>query len=60
MPRHLLSSLRKEQNMFSKKDKTEKNEENIYIHIDHLKNGAYVINIMQNKKVLKSIKISKS
>jgi len=46
--------------MFSKKDKTEKNEENIYIHIDHLKSGAYVINIMQNKKVLKSIKISKS
>lgn len=43
-----------------KKDKLIKEEKNIYIYIDHLKNGEYIINIMQNKKAVKSIKISKS
>ncbi len=43
-----------------KKEKLPKNEENIYIYIDHLKNGEYTINIMQNKKPIKSIKILKS
>jgi hypothetical protein len=43
-----------------KKEKLHKNEENIYIYIDHLKNGEYIINFMQNKKTIKTIKISKS
>ncbi|MCB0474538.1 MAG: hypothetical protein KDC69_02625 [Flavobacteriaceae bacterium] len=43
-----------------KKDNLNNKEENIYIHIDHLKSGNYIINIMQNKKAIKSIKISKS
>jgi hypothetical protein len=42
-----------------KKEKLPKKEENIYIYIDHLKNGEYIINIMQNKITVKSIKISK-
>mgnify|MGYP007121721145 CR=1 FL=1 len=44
----------------TKKDKLPKIEEKIYIYIDHLKNGEYVFNIMQDKKTIKSIKISKS
>lgn len=43
-----------------KKDKQTKDDKNIFIYIDHLKNGNYTINIMQNKKAIKSIKISKS
>jgi len=40
-------------------NKFPKSKEHIYIYIDHLKNGEYVINIMQNKKAIKSIKILK-
>ncbi len=43
-----------------KRDKLSKDEKSIYIHVDHLKQGEYIINIMQNKKVIKSLKISKS
>jgi len=43
-----------------KKERLPNIEENIYIYIDHLKTGEYIINIMQNKKTIKSIKISKS
>ena len=43
-----------------KKEKLPENEEKIYIYIDHLKKGEYVFNIMQDKKTIKSIKISKS
>ena len=42
-----------------KKENLPKNEQNIYIYIDHLKNGEYIINIMQDKNAIKSIKISK-
>ena len=42
-----------------KKDKLTKDEKNIFIYIDHLKSGDYTINIMQNKKAIKSVKISK-
>ncbi len=43
-----------------KKDKLIKDDKNIFIHIDHLKTGEYTINIMQNKKAIKSIRITKS
>lgn len=43
-----------------KKEEVFKNVDKIYIHIDHLKNGKYIINIMQGKKAIKTIKISKS
>ena len=43
-----------------KKDKPIKVNENIFIYIDHLNKGDYVIKIMENKKAIKSIKISKS
>lgn len=42
-----------------KKDKLIKDEKNIFIYVDHLQRGDYTINIMQNKKAIKSIKISK-
>ncbi|TDY11606.1 hypothetical protein [Meridianimaribacter flavus] len=35
------------------------NDQNIYISIDHLKHGNYIINIMLNDKVVKSVRINK-
>ncbi|HZW63361.1 MAG TPA: hypothetical protein VFF15_06925 [Flavobacteriaceae bacterium] len=52
--------LKKEVINVIKKDEFLKEVNKIYIHIDHLKNGNYIINIMQNKKAVKTIKISKS
>lgn len=35
------------------------NDQNIYISIDHLKHGNYIINIMLNDQVVKSVRINK-
>jgi len=34
-------------------------EEKIYLSIDHLKNGRYILNILLENKIVKSIKIKK-
>lgn len=34
-------------------------EKNIYMSIDHLKKGVYCLNILDNEKVVKSVKINK-
>lgn len=34
-------------------------EKNIYMSIDHLKKGVYNLNILENEKVVKSVKINK-
>ncbi|SFD38368.1 hypothetical protein [Algibacter pectinivorans] len=33
--------------------------QNIYLSIDHLKKGQYLLNIMLNNKIIKSIKLKK-
>lgn len=38
--------------------KTEESQ-NIYLSIDHLKKGKYLLNIMLKNKVIKSIKLKK-
>lgn len=40
-------------------DKTTNSNQNIYISLDHLKQGTYNINMLLNGKVIKSIKINK-
>lgn len=35
------------------------NEKMIYMSIDHLKKGVYTLNVLENGKVIKSIKIKK-
>lgn len=40
-------------------DESTNNVQPIYISIDHLKDGNYVLNIMLNNKVIKSIKLKK-
>ncbi|MBB5269203.1 MULTISPECIES: hypothetical protein [Algibacter] len=37
---------------------TDENQ-NIYLSIDHLKKGQYLLNIMLNNKIIKSIKLKK-
>jgi len=46
--------------MFMASNSTEKNdEEKIYLSIDHLKPGKYLINILLKGKTIKSVKIKK-
>ena len=45
--------------MLAKRNKLSKKAENIYINIDHLKNGEYFIKIVLKNSVVKSIKINK-
>lgn len=42
-----------------KNDKIENKNQNIYLNIDHLKDGNYVFNIMLDNKIIKSIKLKK-
>lgn len=35
------------------------NKQHIYLGIDHLKNGSYVLNIILKNKIIKSIKFIK-
>jgi len=42
-----------------KKSKTHLNNNEIYLSIDHLKQGDYKLNILDNNKVVKAVKISK-
>ncbi len=41
-------------------DDTQNSIQNIYVSVDHLKQGHYIINIMLNDKIIKSIKINKT
>ena len=45
--------------MFKTDDIKKEDNQNIYLSIDHLKKGQYLLNIMLDNKVLKSIKIDK-
>ena len=41
-------------------DDTQNRIQTIYVSVDHLKQGNYIINIMLNDKIIKSIKINKT
>ncbi|GAA4302620.1 hypothetical protein GCM10023163_25820 [Aestuariibaculum suncheonense] len=45
--------------MFKTDDIKKEDNQNIYLSIDHLKKGQYLLNIMLDNKVFKSIKIDK-
>ncbi len=45
--------------MFKTDDIKKEDNQNIYLSIDHLKKGQYLLNIMLDNKVLKSIEIDK-
>lgn len=45
--------------MFKTDNIKKEDNQNIYLSIDHLKKGQYLLNIMLDNKVLKSIEIDK-
>lgn len=45
--------------MLTKGSKLNKKAENIYINLDHLKNGEYLIKIVLRNSIVKSVKINK-
>lgn len=46
--------------MLEPNDIKKDNNQDIYLSIDHLKNGHYILNIILKNKVIKSIKINKT